>query len=73
MINPYFAFTLLIIALFLVSGCSSVKEVYIPVKAKIEKPKRPKLGNNIVENYKQVLIYTEQLEFTLKKVTDDNN
>lgn len=71
MINPYFAFTLLIIALFLVSGCS-VKEVYIPVKAKIEKPKRPKLSGNLVEDYKQVLIYTEQIEFTLKKVTDDN-
>lgn len=49
-----------------------MKEVYIPVKAKVERPKRPKLSGNLVEDYKQVLIYTEQMEFTLKKVTDDN-
>ena len=76
--RPLFAFTILLILIFLFAGCAVREkpvEVLVPVKVKVEKPKRPMIDvskEGLVESYKKVLIYLDQLEYTLKEVTKDD-
>lgn len=53
----------LVLVIMLMCGCSKYpKEVLIPIKCNIDERHRPALNNGIVENVKDLLIYTESLE-----------
>lgn len=61
------------------TACSSVveyKRVEIPIKCDISLPKAPKVVNSIVEDYPNILKYTEQLErdliFCIEGEVDEN-
>ena len=60
---------------FFVTGCYKndiCLPTYIPTKCEIELPKRPiKNGNEIIDT-KNMLIYTELLEFNLRFCTGQN-
>lgn len=53
----------IVLAAFLMAGCSVVpQEVLVPVKCDIPQRDRPMVSSGIVENIKNLLIYTEGLE-----------
>lgn len=59
--------TLLLIKILLFTACGvKYTPVYIPQKCEIEIPKRPKMLQGNIHNIRQILEYTERLEYNLK-------
>lgn len=58
---------LFIISTLLFCGCSTIeyKEVYIPTKCDIPYPKIAKKTDDIIENQKNLVVYTLELEDAL--------
>lgn len=53
-------------SLIIFTGCTIKEPVYVPVKCEIEKPKRPKPVRGAAFNVKQIIEYTEKLEYNLE-------
>lgn len=65
--------------LMLFTACSSVveyKRVEIPIRCDISLPKAPQIVNSIIDDYPNILKYTEELErdliFCVKGEVDEN-
>lgn len=64
--------------LFLSLGCSNktqviYKEVKIPIKCNVDKISKPAYSDNLIQDLKNLAVYTELLEKDLNFCIGDNN